>query len=99
MDPFETFDPMFPARRVVASPDIPGPLREAVDAKARSVIGDLPTGANGAFVGIITDDGTGPTMNLAVIAHINGVLDVAGYVGKKWGKPRPEFGAQIRWTF
>lgn len=84
---------------VVATPDLPGPILAGVRAKALSMVGDLPPGAHGAVVGIITDDGTGPTENLAILADLGKGIDVAGYVGKKWGKVRPEFGGQIRWTF
>jgi hypothetical protein len=85
---------------VVASQDgPPEPLRSAIRAKALEMIGKLPEGARGAFVGIVTDQGEGPTANIAVIAHVNGAIDVVGYVGKKWGKPRPEYGGEILWTF
>ncbi len=72
----------------------PGPLRTAIDAKAREIIGQLSPEDNGAFVGIATEAG----WNVAVLARVGDRIDIAGYVGKSWGAPL-DVGAQIRWKF
>jgi hypothetical protein len=72
----------------------PSPLRAAIDAKAREAIGQIPPGANGAFVGVATEAG----WNVAVLARVGDRIDIAGYVGKSWGAPL-NVGAEIRWTF
>lgn len=85
---------------VQASPEPPpGPMGEAIRQKALDAVGELPEGVNGAVVAIVMEDARGTFTNLALIANINGALDIAGYVGKRWGAPHPEFGGQVRWTF
>lgn len=72
----------------------PGILRAAIDAKAREAIGLLPPDANGAFVGIATEAG----WNVAIVAKVGDRIDIAGYVGKSWGRPL-DVGAELRWVF
>ena len=72
----------------------PSALRAAINAKAREAIGALPHTANGAFVGIATEAG----WNVAVLARIGDRIDVAGFVGKRWGAPL-DVEAQVRWVF
>lgn len=70
-------------------------ISDALKAQVALVLAEVPADKTGAIVGIKTARGG----NLAFAYRINGVLQVAAWVGKSgWDQPIDR-GVAVKWTF